>query len=36
MASYPRGHMSNLEAEQKVWQELEEELLDLPDEAYEH
>ena len=36
MASYPRVHMSNLEAEQKVWQELEEELLDLPDEAYEH
>ncbi len=35
-ASNQRVRMSNLEAEQKVWRELEEELLDLPDEAYEH
>jgi hypothetical protein len=33
-ASHQRVHMSNLEAEQKAWRELEEELLDLPDEAY--
>ena len=34
-ASHQRIRMSNLEAEQKVWRELEEILLDLPDEAYE-
>lgn len=34
-ASHQRIHISNLEAELKVWQELEEELLNLPDEAYE-
>lgn len=33
-ASNQRLHISNPEAEQKVWRELEEELLNLPDEAY--
>jgi len=35
-AAHQRLHMSNLEAEQKVWSELEEELLTLPDYAYEY
>ena len=33
-ASHQRVRMSNLEAEQKAWRELEEELLNLPDEAF--
>ena len=33
-AAHQRLHMSNLEAEQKVWSELEDELLNLPDYAY--
>ncbi len=35
-AAHQRRPMSNLEAEQKVWREIEEELFHLPDEAYEH
>jgi transcriptional regulator with XRE-family HTH domain len=34
-ASHQHTRINNLEAEQKVWQELEKELLNLPDEAYE-
>ncbi len=35
-AAHQRLHMSNLEAEQQVWREIEEELFAQPDEAYEH
>jgi transcriptional regulator with XRE-family HTH domain len=35
-AAHQRLPMSNLAAEQKVWQEIEEELFHLPDNAYEH
>jgi transcriptional regulator with XRE-family HTH domain len=35
-ATHQRLRMSNSEAEQKVWLEIEEELLTLPDEAYRH
>jgi transcriptional regulator with XRE-family HTH domain len=35
-ATHQRLRMKNTEAEQKVWLEIEEELLSLPDEAYEH
>ncbi len=35
-AAHQRVHMSNLEAEQQVWREIEEELFAQPDEAYEH
>ncbi len=35
-ATYQRRRMSNLEAEAIVWHEIENELLSLPDEAYEH
>src|SRR5947209_8056390 len=34
-AAHQRLRMSNLEAEQTVWRAIEEELLDLPNEAYE-
>jgi transcriptional regulator with XRE-family HTH domain len=35
-AAQQRLLMSNREAEQRVWQEIEEELFSLPDNAYEH
>ncbi len=35
-AAHQRLPMSNLEAEQRVWREIEEELFSLPDNAYEH
>jgi hypothetical protein len=35
-ATHQRTRMSNTEAEQKVWIDIEEKLLSLPDEAYEH
>jgi hypothetical protein len=35
-ATHQRTRMSNTEAEQKVWIDIEESLLSLPDEAYEH
>lgn len=35
-ATHRRLRMSNTEAEQKVWLAIEEELLSLPDKAYEH
>ena len=35
-ATHQRLRMNNTEAEQKVWLDIEEELLSLPDEAYEH
>ncbi len=34
--TYQRLRMNNTEAEHRVWLDIEEELLSLPDEAYEH